>query len=82
MKHADHRARMPLSILPSGSSAIVDVLDEAIDPSQREQLIAYGLAAERSLKVLQQHPMTIVMIDEVELALEGSVARHVWVRRP
>jgi Fe2+ transport system protein FeoA len=81
MSARDHAARVPLSFLLPGVRARVDALDEAIDPTQREQLVAYGLALDRPLVVLQQQPMTIVMIDEVELALEDSVARHVWVIR-
>lgn len=73
--------RIPLSFLLPGARATVDALDAAIDSHQREQLVAYGLAPDRLVVVLQQRPMTIVMIDEVELALEDSVARHVWVKR-
>ncbi|MHB1144502.1 MAG: FeoA family protein [Thiobacillus sp.] len=81
MSARDHAARVPLGFLLPGVRARVDALDEAIDPTQREQLVAYGLAPGRPLVVLQQRPMTLVMIDEVELALEDSVARHVWVIR-
>jgi len=81
MSPADHIARVPLSFLLPGVQARVEDIDEAVSPTQREQLVAYGLAPNRPLVVLQQRPMTIVMIDEVELALECSVARHVWVKR-
>ena len=82
MSAANHNtASVPLGFLLPGVHARVDALDDRIDPTQREQLVAYGLAPNRPLVVLQQHPMTIVMIDEVELALEHSVARHVWVIR-
>ena len=81
MSPTDHNARVPLSFLLPGAKARVDTLDDDIDTTQREQIIAYGLAPGRPLTVLQQHPMTLVMIDEVELALEDSVARHVWVTR-
>ncbi len=77
----DAAARVPLSFLRPGDEAVVDSLDQAIEPVQREQLIAYGVAPGRSLRVLRQQPMTLAMIDEVELALENSVARCVWVRR-
>jgi len=81
MKKTDHHARVPLAVLLPGSAATVDTLDDAIDAAQCEQLIAYGLAPARPVRVMQQRPMTIVMIDEVELALESSVARHIWVSR-
>jgi Fe2+ transport system protein FeoA len=81
MSPTDHIARVPLSFLLPGVQACVEDIDEAVSPTKREQLVAYGLAPNRPLVVLQQRPMTIVMIDEVELALECSVARHVWVKR-
>jgi len=81
MSTHDHNARVPLAFLLPGARAHVDTLDDAIDATQREQITAYGLAPGRPLIVLQQQPMTLVMIDEVELALEDSVARHVWVTR-
>ena len=56
-------------------------LGDEIDPQQREQLTAYGLAANRPFKVLQQRPMTVILAEEVELALEHEVARHIWVKR-
>ena len=71
-------APAPLSMLQAGAQVCVDYLDDAIDPTQREQLAAYGLAPHHPLVVLQQRPMTIVMIDQLELALETSVVRHVW----
>lgn len=81
MSARDHNARVPLAFLLPGARAHIDTLGDDIDPIQREQIIAYGLAPGRALTVLQQHPMTLVMVDEVELALEDSVARHVWVIR-
>jgi Fe2+ transport system protein FeoA len=54
---------------------------DEIDPLQREQLTAYGLAENRPLRVLQQRPMTVILADEIELALEHAVARHIWVEK-
>lgn len=81
MKPADHHARVPLAMLLPRTHAVVDSIEDGIDPAQQEQLVAYGLAPGRPLRVQQQRPMTIVMIDEVELALETSVARRIWVRK-
>lgn len=81
MSTHDHNARVPLAFLLPGARAQVDALGDEIDATQREQILAYGLAPGRPVTVLQQHPMTLVMVDEVELALESSVARHVWVTR-
>ena len=81
MSAEDRDDRMPLACLLPGTCAEIDRLGELIDPTQQEQIIAYGLAPGRIVTVLQQRPMTLVMVDEVELAIEGSVAREIWVRR-
>lgn len=54
--------------------------DATIDPSVRDRLFAYGLALARRLEVLQQQPLTIVLCDHAELALEAAVARSMLVR--
>lgn len=74
-----HDARLPLAFIAPGTEVRLAGLGEEIDPLQREQLTAYGLAENRPLKVLQQKPMTVILAEEVELALEHAVARHVWV---
>lgn len=76
-----HEARLPLAFIPPGEEVRLAVLGDGIDPAQREQLTAYGLAENRPLRVLQQRPMTVILADEVELALEHAVARHIWVER-
>ena len=81
MNAAAHNVRLPLAFIAPGSTVLLAELGPEIDPNQREQLTAYGLAEGRPLKVLQQRPMTVILADEVELALEHDVARHVWVKR-
>ncbi|MBL8418816.1 MAG: ferrous iron transport protein A [Dechloromonas sp.] len=76
-----HEARLPLAFISPGSEVCLAAFGEEIDPLQREQLTAYGLAESRPLKVLQQKPMTVILADEVELALEHGIARHIWVTR-
>ncbi|MCK6411002.1 MAG: ferrous iron transport protein A [Azonexus sp.] len=76
-----NQPRLPLAFVPTGQQVKLAELGDEIDPVQREQLTAYGLALGQPLKVLQQRPMTVILADEVELALEHSVARHVWVDR-
>ena len=73
--------RIRLIGTPVGRMVRIDDFGDEIDPLQREQLTAYGLAENRPLKVLQQRPMTVILAEEVELALEHSVARHIWVER-
>lgn len=76
-----HDARLPLAFIPPGQEVRLAGLGDEIDALQREQLTAYGLAENRPLRVLQQKPMTVILAEEVELALEHSVARHIWVVR-
>lgn len=77
----NHEAALPLAFIPAGAEVTLAALGHEIDAQQREQLTAYGLAANRPFKILQQRPMTVILADEVELALEHEVARHIWVSR-
>lgn len=74
-------ARLPLAFIPPGQEVRLAGFGDEIDPLQREQLTAYGLAESRPLKILQQRPMTVILADEVELALEHAVARYIWVEK-
>jgi len=76
-----HEVRLPLAFIPPGTEIRLAALGDEIDPLQREQLTAYGLAENRPIRVLQQRPMTVILADEVELALEHAVARHIWVEK-
>ena len=76
-----HEARLPLAFIAPGTIVRLAAFGDEIDPLQREQLTAYGLAESRPLKVLQQRPMTVILAEEVELALEHAVARYIWVEK-
>jgi Fe2+ transport system protein FeoA len=73
--------RIRLTGTPSGQRVRLAELGEEIDPLQREQLLAYGLVAQQPLTVLQQRPMTVVLCEHMELALEHGVAHHIWVEK-
>ena len=75
-----HEARLPLAFIPAGSEVRLIALGDEIDPLQREQLHAYGLSAAHAVKVLQQQPMTVLLCEHVELAIEHAVSRHIWVQ--
>lgn len=76
-----HLARLPLAIIAPGSEVSLAEFDAALDPLQREHLLAYGLTLGSRLRILQQRPMTLILADEIELALEHGVARHLWVEQ-
>ncbi len=54
--------------------------DPTVDSMLRDRLLAYGLAPAQRLDVVQQTPLTIVVCDHAELALEAVVARGMHVR--
>ena len=74
-----HTERIRLTGTPSGHRVRLAEFGEEIDPLQREQLFAYGLVAQQTLTVLQQRPMTVILCEHMELALEHGVAHHIWV---
>ncbi len=70
--------RIRLIGTPVGRMVRIDDFGDEIDPLQREQLHAYGLSAAHAVKVLQQQPMTVLLCEHVELAIEHAVSRHIW----
>ena len=52
----------------------------SLSPIYRQHLQAYGLLPGRTVLVLAQQPITIVMIEQTELAFEGEIARQVLVK--
>ncbi len=74
-------ARIPLALIPTGETVRLANLSEELPSVQREQLHAYGLVPDCELKVLQRHPMPVILTDEIEIALEKDVARCIWVER-
>jgi Fe2+ transport system protein FeoA len=73
------KAHVPLSVLRPGQQAMLRELGSQIEAIQRDQLLAYGLSPGQLLTVQQVHPMSVVQIDEVELAIEKAVAHDIWV---
>ena len=70
--------RIRLTGTPVGRMVRITDFGEEIDPLQREQLHAYGLSAAHAVKVLQQTPMTVLLCEHVELAIEHAVAHEIW----
>jgi Fe2+ transport system protein FeoA len=74
-----HTVRIRLTGTPTGHRVRLAEFGEEIDPMQREQLLAYGLTTQQTFTVLQQRPMTVILCEHMELALEHGVAHHIWV---
>jgi Fe2+ transport system protein FeoA len=62
---------------PGGRARIVEL--GKMPAVQRERLQAYGLAPGRWVGVLQHSPVTVVQIDQTELAFEADLAAQVFV---
>lgn len=63
-------------ILPGGVAQMVS-FDEKLPPNRRIHLVAYGLSPGIWVEVLQQSPVTIIRIENTELALEKDLAKSV-----
>ena len=56
---------------------VVDV--SGLPTAQRAQLHGYGIVPGRVLRVMQRTPVTVVQIEQIELAIETEIARAVRV---
>jgi Fe2+ transport system protein FeoA len=74
----DSANALPLSEAPEGAQVKVLSLDCA-EKSRPLRLQAYGLAPGRTVRVLQQEPVTVVQAELTELALEDELASQVRV---
>jgi len=64
-------------VKPGREVSVTGFLDAA--GGQQQHLQAYGLLPGRRIRVLAQHPVTIVQIEQTELAFEGALAACVLV---
>lgn len=68
-----------LDAVAAGATVRLAEPDPALDATFREHLAAYGLVPGHLVTVLAQKPMTLVLCDHVELALEREVAAKLRV---
>jgi Fe2+ transport system protein FeoA len=74
---AQTRART-LAQVSSGKMAKIAGFD-TLAPIHRQHLQAYGLLPGRTVQVIAQKPVTIVLIEQTELAFESEIAGQVLV---
>lgn len=67
--------RLLAELSPGDEARVVDFEGAAAD--RRGQLQAYGLVPGRRLRVVQQRPVTVLLVDHTELAIEGDLARGI-----
>ncbi len=65
---------------PVGARVTVAGFGREISAIQLEQLMSYGLVEGHVVDVLAQRPVTVVLVEHTELALESAVAAAVRVR--
>jgi Fe2+ transport system protein FeoA len=65
--------------IPSGERVQVFGLGEALTPSRRTHLQAYGVVPGYWIEVIQQSPVTVIQVDHIELALDYELAASVLV---
>ena len=68
-----------LAQTPAGQHVTITGFEQ-LSPHYRQYLEAYGLLPGRSLQVLAQRPLTIVLVEQTELAFEAEIARKVLVK--
>ncbi len=78
---ADAPADLTIADLAPGMEAKVISL-QAVQEIRRERLLAYGVAPGRTIQVLQRSPVTILKVDQTELAIENDVASRITVAEP
>jgi Fe2+ transport system protein FeoA len=70
---------MTLNDISPGRPARIAGFSDDIAAQQREYLQAFGVVAGRTVRVLQQSPVTVVRIEHLELAIESELAARVTV---
>jgi Fe2+ transport system protein FeoA len=77
---AGPQRNLVLAELRPGEEARVVAIDGPATV-KRSHLQAYGVVPGRVLVVLQQRPVTVLLVDHTELAIESDLARGIWVQR-
>ncbi|OGO64155.1 MAG: hypothetical protein A2Z45_09865 [Chloroflexi bacterium RBG_19FT_COMBO_55_16] len=70
---------MTLADVPPGWQAKIGRFLEGIPPEKRVQLLSYGLVPNLWVCVVQHSPVTVVRLDNTELALEMELAGEIQV---
>ncbi len=73
------RGKISLADVPPGSEVTL-LSYEDVDLATAGSLRAYGLLPGRRVRVLAQEPVTIVQVEQTEMALEHLLARAICVR--
>lgn len=73
-------ASRPASLAQARTGAVVRIKGFGqLSPAQRQHLQAYGLLPGRTVQILSQKPVTIVLVEQTELAFETQIASQVQI---
>jgi len=80
-KHGKRRRKCgrTLADMPVGCRVFVRGFADTLPLERRASLQAYGLAPGYSVRIMQHSPVTVIQVDNLELALEGNLAEQVQV---
>jgi Fe2+ transport system protein FeoA len=70
-----------LADVPAGATVRLAEHEPSLEPAFREHLSAYGLVPGHLVTIVAHKPMTVVLCDHVELALEATIATRLHVDR-
>ena len=73
------QSKLCLADVPPGCEAEVVGFTPGFPPDRKAYLQAYGLVLNYPLQVLQHKPVTILRVDQIELALESDLAKGILV---
>lgn len=68
-----------LDVATIGGDVKIAGFDAAMSTGHRELLRTYGIEPGRTVRVEQHSPVTVVHVDETEVALESDLARLIYV---
>lgn len=63
-----------------GSDVVVQAIQSGIPDDERSHLLAWGIAPGTELRLITHQPVTRLLIEHTELAIERSVAVHIRAR--
>jgi hypothetical protein len=75
-------AGLSLAEIPPGGEAELAGFSDDFPEDRKTYLQAYGLVLNHPVQVVQQSPVTIIRLDNIELALENDLARGIRVKYP
>lgn len=79
-KRRETPAGLSLAEIPPGGEAELAGFSDEFPEDRKAYLQAYGLVVNHPIQVVQHSPVTIIRLDNIELALENDLARGIRVK--